>query len=347
MNKQSRNICITFLISSLLLFSCAPSAENKLNKGIEQINKGETEKGIANIEEGLISYASLKKINSTNLLYGINLLYFRQKKTYNFIWPIETEIASGDNCSIISYNPGTNKIGMSDGFDIKLYDSEGNFIKTLGPVKDENPGVKAFININDKVYYYKDKRIYIYDLLTDNEEFLTNEHFLKPFTEDKFNVKFYNTDNTLALILGIAGRYNLNIIDLSGNSVILKNVKAASPVIAFKENSAYYISGDAGKYYLNKADLKSRKTEKKINFESLIDIEFFNSGFIYEGKDGIWVSSFDGNNRQKIPFNYKLAGVCGNNPVFKYNEFYFVMDMDKLHDQLGILKDAVPMVFGD
>ncbi len=336
-----------FIYAFICLFSitgCTQNADDKLNKGVELYSNGETTKAKAYIQDGLINSALIKKLDANHYSYGENVIFYRQKKTLKIVWPLELNIEISEDYNIISYDPDSKKLGLCNGYDIKIYASDGGLIKTCRPAPDEQR-IKIFTIFNEKIYYYKEKNIYSYDLASDAVKSITNDKFTNSFGKEIYNVKFYKTKNLLAVVPGIAGRYYLNILDLKNNSIILQNLNLASSKLFFQENEIYFVSGDAGKYFLVKQTILPKKTKNLFELSNLTDIEFFSSGLLYEDKDGFRVIDYEKAFNQKIPFHYELAGQCGGRPVLKYSNKYYIIDMAVFLDRIANIKNKIPSIF--
>ncbi len=329
-----------------LFYGCKPDGDNKINKGIELYNNGESSKAISYIEEGLINSALIKELKENHLLYGDNILFYRQKNNIKTVWPIDLNIELNNNYTIISYNPDSKKIGLSNGSDIKIYNYKGALIKTCGPTPDEKR-IKAFTIIKENIYYYKDKNIYIYDLAADTEKLIADNKSITAPDKEPFDVKFYKTENELAVSAGIAGKYNISIFDIKNNSVILQNINAASSKILLKNGEMYYIGGSAGKYSLLIREIKSKKQKEIIAFDNLLDIELLPHGILFENKKGFWKADYQTGNKDTLPFNYKLSGQCSGSPVIRYLNKYCIIDMPVFIEKISRIKEKMPDVFED
>ncbi len=345
--KTSVKILTLYFISLLFIQTtgCIQNAENKLKKGIELYKIKKSKEAITLIEDGLINFLSLKKIKADHLSYGENVLYSRTDKAVNIIYPIQMKINITKDYNIISYYPHIKKLAFSNGTDIKIYDTNGNLTSTCVSQADEKNPIKAISISHDNIFFYNNKKIFTCSSQVNTPEPFTNENYNEPFKDDTYNVYLYKAGTFLTLITGIAGKYNLNIIDLMNRSNLLKDLKIASSKVMATDNSLYYISGNAGKYSLNKISIISRKKENIINFENLHDIELFSTGIIFEDKEGTWIMKYDTGTRQRIPFNYRIAGKCGDNPVLKYLNKYYIIDLPALFDKLEYIKTSIPVIF--
>jgi hypothetical protein len=336
-----------FIYAFICLFSitgCMQNADDKLNKGVELYSNGETTKAKTYIEDGLINSALIKKLDANHYSYAENVIFYRQKKTLKIVWPLELNIEISEDYNIISYDPDSKKLGLCNEFDIKIYASNGSLIKTCRPTPDEQR-IKIFTIYNEKIFYYKEKNIYFYDLASDAIKSITNDKFTNSFGKEIYNVKFYKSENLLAIVSGIAGRFYLNVLDLKNNSIVLQNINLASSKLFFKENEIYFVSGDAGKYFLVKQTILPKKTKNLFELSNLTDIEFFSSGLLYEDKDGFRVIDYEKAFNQKIPFHYGLAGQCSGRPVLKYSNKYYIIDMAVFLDKIANIKNKIPSIF--
>jgi hypothetical protein len=341
--SDSKKFIYTFICLSMIP-GCIQNPEDKINKGIELYNNEEISKSKVNIEDGLINSALVKKLNENHYSFGENVIFYRKKKILRTVCPLELDIEINENYNIISYDPDSKKLGLSNGYDIKIYNSEGDLIKTCGPTPDDHR-IKAFTIINGKIYFYKDTKIYSYDIASDNITLLTNDKFANSFGKESFNVKFYKTENLLGTVLGIAGKYYLNILDLRNNSMILQNIDLASSKLFIKNNEIYYISGDAGKYSLIIQTILPKKIKNLFEFSNLSDIEFFSSGLLYEDKEGFRVIDFEKTNNLKTPFHYEISGQCCSRPVIKYSNNYYITDMLVFMDKINYINSKIPNIF--
>ncbi len=336
-----------FIIISFILFistGCMQNAEEKINRGIELYNNKEIQKANDYIEDGLIKSALIKKLSANKFSYGENVIYYRKNKTIKIIWPLKMDIESDESYNLISYDRDSQKLGLSNGHDIKIYNSGGNLLKTYSTPQDEQQ-IKAFIFNNEKIYYYKDKKIFLYDMISEAVNFLASDKLSTSFGSNTYNVKLYKTDSLLGIISGIGGSYYLNIWDLNNNLMILQNVSLASSKLFIKNNEVYYINGDAGKYSCIMQTISSKKIKILSGFSSLSDIEFFSSGLLYEDKEGLGIIDYGKANKLKIPFHYGISGQCCGNPVLKSANGYYIINGSVFLEKINFVNNIIPELF--
>jgi hypothetical protein len=332
------------LLFAAFLYSCTQDAEKKISKGLELYNNGEIPKASRNIEEGLIISSAIKKLNENRLSYGKNALYNRQKKIFKIVWPLDMDLELTEKYNIVSYDPDSSKLGLSNGYDIRIYNQEGNLIKTCGPTPDDKQ-IKAFIINSEYIYYYKNKGMYIYDQATDTERLLMSDKSNAFSDKERYEVYMYRAGNLLGTAVGIAGKYNYNIFDLNSNSPVIQNLNLSSNKLLLRYNELYYIAGNAGKYVLARLSIPSMKIKNLFQFEGLSDVEFFNSGLLFENKNGLWGFDYEKSYARKIPFSYELGGECCGKAVIKYSDNYYIIDSVKFFDMIDYLKDKAPSIF--
>jgi hypothetical protein len=331
-------------ICLLMIPGCIQNPEDKINNGIALYSNEESAKAMVIIEDGLINSALIKKLDENHYSFGENVIFYRKKKILRTVWPLELDIEINENYNIISYDPDSKKLGLSNGYDIKIFNSDGDLIKTCGPTPDDQR-IKSFIIINGKIYFYKDTKIYSYDIESDNVTLLTNDKFSNLFGKESFNVKFYKSENLLCAVLGTAGKYYFNILDLRNNLLILQNINLASSKLLIKNNEIYYISGDAGKYSLILQTILPKKIKNLFGFSNLSDIEFFSTGLLYEDKAGFCVIDFEKTNNLKSPFHYEIPGQCNGKPVIKYGNKYYIIDLPVFMDKINFINNKIPSIF--
>lgn len=344
--KTNINIhCLTVvLIFVSLTAGCIRNSEEKISKGIDLFNNEEFTRANVYFEEGLIGSALVKKLDEIKFSFAENAIFYRKNKILKIVWPLELNIETNENYNMLSYDPGSKKLGISNGYDINIYNDEGDLLKTCGPTPDEQR-IKAFTISNEKIYYFKDGKIFVYDLHSDSVNFLANDKTSNSFGKESYNVKLYKADNLLGIAAGIAGRYFLNILDLKSNTMILQNAALASARLFIKNNEVYYVSGDAGKYSCIMQTISPKKTKIISEFGSLSDIEIFSSGSLYEDKSGFGIIDFEKSVNLKTPFHYEISGQCSGKAVIKFSNNYYIIDMPAFLDNIRSINDKVPSIF--
>ena len=338
-----RNI-ISSIVCVFIIQSCGQSPHDKMEKGISLYNNGNTEKGKLYMEDGLINSALIEKLSEKQISYGDNTIFIRKKNILQIIYPVELDIKIDDKYNLLSYDAESKKLGVSNGIEIKIYDSDGTLIKTFTSAADEQR-VKAFTIINDKVYYVKDRKIYLYDLASDSTTPLTNDKLKVSSENDVYNVKFFKTESSLGIAAGIGGNYYFNILDLKNTKMTLTDLSVASSKLLFQSNEIIFIAGDASKYSLVKFTMPSKTKNTLLELKDLTDIELFPSGALAEDKDGPGIIEYGNAFNQKIPFRYKLSGQCGGSPVIKYNNAYYIINMASFINNITDLKNKIPAAF--
>ena len=337
-------ICIT--ASVFMLNGCIQSPQDKMEKGIALYNNGDTQKGKSSIEDGLINSALIEKLNGKQISYADNVIYTRKKNILQIIYPVKANIEIDEKYDLLTYDAESKKLGISNGTEINIYDADGSLIKTIAPATDDQR-VKGFTFVNDKIYYVKDRKIYSYDLSTDSGSNVINNKLKVSAENDIYNARFFRTDSSLGIVIGIAGNYYFNILDLKNSKMTLTDLAVASSKLFFQNNEIYYIAGDAGKYSLVKFTIPSKTKDTLFEFKDLTDVEFFPSGALVEDNNGFGVIEYVNALNQKIPFDYKLSGQCIGNPVIKYKNYYYAINFTSFMNSFTDLKNKIPALFSE
>ncbi len=340
-----------FIIWLIIFFACV-NAEKKINKGIELYKAGEKAKAVSFIEYGLIRSAGVKKLKEKGLLVGNNVLYYKNADL-EIVWPINLKIDIGakaeseNDYNIISYSPDSGYLGISNGYDVRVYDSKGKLIKNYSQPAEVGSALKSMIIMNRKAYIYKNKKIFFFDFLSDNDKdaSLLDGELFKQLAEGTYNTWFYGSENLLTAVSGVAGEYYLVVIDTAGKSIIVQDLKIATSKISFTKDRIYYISGSAGKYSLMEMILPAKTNKSIIDFESLQDVELAGLGMFYENKKGMGAFEYNAPAQIILPFRFVLAGRCGEYPVIAYQNRDYAVDMTVFFDKVKYIKEAIPELF--
>ncbi len=340
-------ISLLFFIS-ILSIQCTPDAEKKINSGIELYNKEEVANAKEELESGLFAFSSKNTLDDNpKISIGYNVIYKRHEDSLIINYPIKVEINIDKNYKIIYYDPDSKRLVLSNGIDINIYNNEGLLTKVIATSIDDKNKVKSVILINDKLLYFREKRVYVYDYATNNHKLLTKERFFCPVKGSYYIIKFHKTKSAIAIIIGMAGVYNMSVLDTIDSSILLKNHRISSSKLLFNDDNIYYITGKTGKWTLRKISIRSKKRTKLLEFDDLLDVEFSDAGFLYENRNGLWLYDYSSKKPEKIPFQFELAGICNGRPLIKNRGKIYPVNMKIFIDKIAYLKRVTPALFAE
>jgi hypothetical protein len=327
------------------LLQCAPDGEKRFASGVELYNNGRIPEAVNEFEAGIMAFVSIKSFSDPNIISCDNALYIRDAEIIKIIYPVKVKIKTTRDYNIVSFDPVLYRSAVTNSADIKIYDGEGSLKKIISPLENKNKNIKSVLLDNNSIIYFIDSIIYTCNIDTGEAMTVTGQKFDCPFADTFYSVKFYLSGKSLAAVIGMAGVYNLSIIDLDKNAVLIKNKEIASSKLFFSGDDIYYIIGKSGSWTLNHLSIKKNITVRISDFSDLVDVEFSNAGIMFENKLGVWFLKYDGDKPDNLPFRYELAGGCGGRSLLKYKDDSYAADMKIFQEKIDYLKNAAPQIF--
>jgi len=341
--KAYTSIFISLILFIILpFFYCADSPDNVFNQSIELFRENKPG-ALKKIERSLVEKISAKSFKSKNLSSNRNAIYYMNDNEIELVYPSEISLAKqyiDINKKIFYLNKKYFVAGR--GNLLSIFDTKGSLKKTFETGKNKKK-IKSIILMGDEIIYYKNKRLYKYKISKNSNKLLFNDTFSPPYSK-YFNVNFYRSGNILGIVAGIAGSYNLSIINIKKNSIILKNTKISSSKIYFNAGHIYAITGSTAKWKLVKIIISNKRMIKIHSFKDMYDLELTSFGYLFENSKGIWAAPYSGK-KILLPFKYKLAGKYNDFVLLQYKYHTYVADMKKLFDSIEILKNKTPEIF--
>lgn len=345
--KKQAIILLLFLAPGLfsVLLQCTPYAEKKFNSGSELYKKGEIARAGREFEAGVFSYMSKAAFSETGISSCGEALFIREDNMIKLIYPLEITIKAAGDFNIISYDAVSGRLAASNGIDINIYNQEGKAEKIISPAENDGDKVMAILLNKNNIIYFIDSVIYSCDINSAEAKSITEDKFYRPY-KDPFHLVFLKkSGENLAVIIGIAGIYHLSVVDLNKNKTLIKDKTISASKIYLDNEYVYYISGQAGKWALNKISLKTKKSDSLAKLDDISDIEYSAEGLLYENSGGLWFYNYGNEEHQKIPFKYSLAGSYDAYPLLKYEDDTGIADMKIYLEKVGYLKENFPRLF--
>ncbi|MDY6934543.1 MAG: hypothetical protein SVZ03_10025 [Spirochaetota bacterium] len=346
MNTRLIGYLLYVCLLPLVMSRCTPNSERILNTGIKRFEQGETAKAITMIEKGIIDSVTIKHFSTTNLSCSNNLIYYRNNDYLKIAYPHEMDIMINNNSINLCYDPVLQRVGLLNGMNADIFNMKGALVKDVPLNQANGKEVKAIALLNDKLYYYCNRRIYFTGLHSNNAGRLVKDRFSPPFSPSLFYlVQLQTNNNKLAIIVGIGGSYNMSVIDLSNSSIMLQNWKISSSKISFQEGYLYCITGSTGNWTLRRISIYTKKRNILLAFNNLIDLELTPSGIIYENNDGLWIMNYSNKRPVRLPFRFKLAGRYLEHLLIRNDNGFYLIDMNKFLDIITYLNSKIPSLF--
>ena len=324
-----------------LIISCSLDPDRKLNDAIENYGAGKpgAEEALAN---EFIKNVSIDFITETNLQSNGTILYNLDNNEVELVYPLEQTVSLAGGQGIRQIDMNEKYIILHDGLKFGVFDRDGDFLHEEA-VGDKTTPLRSLVISGDDIIYYKNSILYRYNILTRTNDTLLNDTFPPPYTS-YYTAQLYRINDFLCLLSGIAGSYYFNIVNLSGASVVLKNLKMSSSKHHMGPDDILYITGNSGNWELMRyqLDSKSKKSIKK--FSDIRDIELTSQGCVWESSTGLWFSGY-GKESVRVPFSYLLAGNYKGRVLLQFGERYYFIDMKRMSAALAVLREKTPDLF--
>jgi|GEM_PF-6404575 len=345
MNKrmiQSRRTAAAAVMVAVLLFiSCGKDAGEKYSGAVERYRSGE-KSALADMEKYLVRAVSRERLDGKDTYCENGLLFSRKDNKLKILYPrrVSITLESADMDRIRSMDE--DNLVLCDGLNCRIYDSGGSETASIpgGEGKEE---ITAAAVHGGLVYFLRDKKMFVHDPAAGTNETLTGESFSAPY-EKYYAGRMLFVGDRLCLVLGIAGSYNISIIDLAKRSVPARNIPAASSKVHMDDQFLYYVSGTTGAWSLVRRRIADGKPETLMSLKNLVDLEIVTGAAVLETKTGLSVASTDGK-EIKVPFKYGLKGSANGLALLEYDGDIYAADAAMLYGMLKELEVSVPGLF--
>jgi len=305
-------IAIYFLCSiiSVILISCGRPSDDDLIDAALRFNKGD-EKSNKKLEDLFFRRIEISKIDN-KILLADSFLFIENDSEIAIKYPIKKTFAAAGKRDFLYITISDDRMAYTDGNSIYCCDDETDPLYTSS---DNN--IRSLIIIGDEIYFYNKFQLFRVSIKSKENVRIVNESFFPPYKK-LFNANFRNAGSLIGISSGIAGSYNISIVDIRKKSIIMSNIQSASSAFAINEDSIWYLGGSTGNWEVTKINLatKNKKIIQKIN-----DINNFvitSNGYVYENNEGIHISNYL-NDPINLPLRYRLMGICGDTIIMKYD----------------------------
>ncbi|MDR3237604.1 MAG: hypothetical protein LBT84_03790, partial [Spirochaetia bacterium] len=313
---SKKNFALSALLALfLLVLGCSKTPGEKFGIGLEKAAAGD-QNALSSIEELLLYAAAAHSFSGDEMYCDGEIVWTKGGGKINILFPKEGSFAMQSDG--MNNMRAVDSVGaaFSDGTDIFVFGWDGKMKKriTAGTKREQ---VLALSVSGGTVYYFKNNKIYsAAENDTEGKLFVKNT-FTPPYSK-LFNSYMYARGNKLGLLLGVAGSYHFNIIDIDKGKTIATNVRMASPKLYLKEDSVLYIFGNTGNWNLTRFIFKSGSIKNYQRYRDIEDVEIFPDEIIVKNSSGIRIGSA-GKEDITMPPEYKFKGGCGELALIRYN----------------------------
>ncbi len=334
---------IVLSLFMILLCACTMDPEKRLEKALDNFSTGQPD-ALDALQLELLRYGSKGSIDGKDLHSTGTVIYQTDEEGARIIFPsrIDLSMIGAEGERHIDMNDRYAVI--SDGRQLSIFDNRGSHIIDAAVGDEKNPVLNCTVD-GETIIYYKDFTLYRYKIADNTSDALMPETFPPPYRK-YYTVTFSRTGSLLGIAAGIAGSYYFNVVDLSEQRVVLKNLQTSSSKLHMGPDTIYYITGKSGAWQLTMWTLADKNKITLTRFTDIIDIELSAKGYIREHRDGLEISSYK-EAPVRIPFKYELAGKYGEEILLHYKSRYHRVDVPRMLTGLKKLNDANPGVFSE
>ena len=330
------------IVICVLFFShCSLDPERKLNNAVDEyLAKGF--RALQSLEHEFINYVSIDSVDAQHVNTNGNILYTLQENKIEILYPVQRKLSILDGTAVKHAYITRDYCVITDGIQLCIFNGEGSH-KNDETIGDKKHAIKSILITGDNIIYFKDQKLYLYNILLNTSEQFIKESFSSPFAQ-YYAVDMIKIDNRLGVLVGIAGLYNFSVVNLTNESSVLKNLPMTSSKLSMDAKQVYYMAGNAGNWELIQYSLEQKKKKSVEKFNDILDIELFPGAFVFENKSGLWAAEY-GKDKIRIPFPFQVVGKYRDRLVLKSRELYYIVDMKKMLSCLMNIKARAPDLF--
>jgi hypothetical protein len=334
-----------FVIILFFAVSCSPNPDKIFEDSVKKFSSGNKQARL-DIEASMLKAISSSTIDFTDTEISPSSIFIRNNREVKFLYPEKFKIKIKDASSYDNFQVDFNKTHAAfllDGV-MHIYKKNGDFVQDIAaPDKNGSIKIESVIFHEEDIIYYAGGYLYRYSHYENKNELLSAEKINQ-------NMKGLNrilmkvSGDKLIITAGIAGDYNINILNISRRNFFMKNMAVSSSRIFASASLIRYIEGGSGQWRIMEMSFADKKIRTLAEFKDIIDIEFFETCAVIEGKTSIGVFDYN-KNFDLIPFDFELGGSSAGNLILISKEKYFAASAAKLMDKTRYLKQNAPALY--
>jgi len=333
---------VIFLVISLILLvliSCTKTPIEQYNSLVKDFKEGSL-KQTYRLKESFLKINSSLVISSKKITHNHNAVIKRSDKKLTMIFP-DSYVIKDHEIKNLKFYDGNNLFSVySNGYTVHIYNKKGH-LKNLNLGSKKNP-IKALILYKDNIIYYKNFRIYIMNIASEDESLLIKRKFM-PYYSKYFNVNLKSYNNHAVLTYGVAGKYSLYIINIQRKKFISSKLPSASTRTSISQKGVYYVDGRSGRWRILYYNIQKKKKRVIKRFKKIYDIELSSDIYVLDNDKN--VSFYDYENKKHIFFKgFSYHGFCKNSIMIKYRSKIYIVPAKKYLSAYKKLINEIPAI---
>lgn len=339
-----RALCALSLASFFAgAFSACGGAD--FETGAALYRKGKAAEAVAVLEKALLDYSMKERFSAPFPRRAEGFLYHPRKNRIKAVFPEEFTIKDVSDFGCAAYGADRKRLALAREGRIAVYTDGGRELAARECSSDPGAMVRGLGWADGDLLYHCNGRLYRCPAdLEGCAPLAGDESFPAPFSGERYTVRLCSGGGLLVLVAGAAGQYNLSAVDLVRGTVVFKNKQAASSKLLLHDKHIYYISGGSGAWSLCRLSWDGRERREIATFPSLVEIEIFPEGIVFEDKKGVCVKEYSGRN-VRLPFSYALHGGIGGYGLIECRGALHVVEACRFFKGVGRLRGMLPELF--
>ncbi len=322
---------------------CSPEHESKMLKGIEAYRQGAIEEGTLRAAEGLVLSSKIAKFKKGEPVASGNVIYTRSDNTVRLHHPCAASIVVPAQFKQLACDPATGRIAATNGLELRIFGKGGASESSVVVSQDKKDKADSLAVSDDAVFYFVGRQLHRYSIADRKIAVVAGRDKIQPpFIGVPYYSHLYKSGTTMMVILGIAGDYTANIVDLAADSLFMKDIKVNSPRMWFENNRLWYVSGIIGMWQLVELSVPDKKKREVFKFRDIADVAFFPGGMLYEDREGLWAVLTGPRHLVKLPAQLKIAGMAHGAMLLTLEHATYLVDSTRLAAAIAFLAEKGP-----
>ncbi len=339
MNIKTIAASVALLAIFFLFTGCTPDSEKNLNAGIEEYGKKNYAEARRLLEKGLVQSATVSQTESEWRCgcSGNEIYHCREK--LQFLAVHHREIPCPDIVEDMAVRDEPQQAVVTDRDSIFIY-HDGELVKTV----EHDNDILALTMDAGNVYFYSGRKLYRYSLESDAVNPAVDASFSPPSDLREYKSCLHMQGKRLILTVGIAGIYNISVINLETGDITIHNQRLATWKIQPVEDGIFVVTGSSGSWNLKKISYSGKTLKTLHAFSKLHDIYMTKTVYLAHTPEGI-MFSFYGEDLHFFPFTFRVKCATPDYLLVHGKKNRHLLDAGTMKKVLEDLLKKTPEIF--